>query len=262
MPYTLATAGDLATVTGSAAALNADLVPTLDTSAFQTALVQITGTFSGTLTFQGTNEDVPTNWVNLTVINITTGAVSSTATVAGLFYVPLTCKNFRVRMTSYTSGTATSTTLFSYDEVPFIEAGNQVVSGTVGISGTVTLGNSNNVIGAIAASAGNTSPQLVTRVQGAASGVIKATAGRLYGWTLTNTNAAIRYMQVYNKATAGIPGTDTPIMVVAIPPNANTDDQSFVGVYQASGLSWAITTDAAGTTAGAANDIVGTFFYA
>lgn len=262
MPFTLATAGDLATLTGSASALNADLIPTSDTSNFQTALVQIFGTFSGTVTFQGTNEDVPVNWVNLAVMNIATGAVAATANSAGLYYVPLTCKNFRVRCTSYTSGTIQTVTIFSYDEVPFIEAGNTIVSGSVSISGNPVLGTGSNPIGAIAVNTSATSALLQSRVVGAASGFAKAGAGRLYGWTFTNTNAAIRYLQVYNKASAGIPGTDTPVMTVAIPPNVNVDAQSAIGIANALGIAWAITTDAAGATIGAANDIVGTMFYA
>jgi len=262
MPLVLSTAGDLATVYRTATAVNVDLLENVDTSQFQTALVQLYGTFNATVTFQGSLEESPTNWINLTAMNITTGAVGVTANAVGMYYIPLTCKWFRIRVTSYTSGTITSASMFSYDEVPFIEAGNTLVSGTVAISGNPVLGASSNAIGGITALSAASGALLQSRVVGAASGVAKASAGRLYGWTVTNTNAAVRYFQVYNKAGPGVPGTDTPVMTVAIPPNANVDAQTAIGVSNITGIAWAITTDAAGTTTGAANDIVGTIFYA
>ena len=93
-----------------------------------------------------------------------------------------------------------------------------------------------------------------------ASGVIKSSAGTIKSWVLQNTNAAARYLQIYNKATAGVPGTDTPILTI---PMAATSIQALsgLGVYAATGLSWAITTDAAGATIGATGDIVGAVEY-
>lgn len=259
MPYTLATAGDLPSVVGSVAALNGDLVAQADTSMFTTALIQLYGTFTATVTFQGSVEDTPTNWINLTAINVTGGAVGATATAPGLYVLPLTCRWVRVRVTAYTSGTVNSTALFSLEDVPVIQAGNTTVSGSVSVS---SIGAGASSIGGLSAVATATNGANISRIIGAASGVVKASGGRNFGWSLQNTQAAVRYMQFYNKTTAGVPGTDTPFYTV--PMAASQVDTAFfdIGISSATGISWAVTTDVAGATVGAASDIVGTVYYA
>jgi hypothetical protein len=103
----------------------------------------------------------------------------------------------------------------------------------------------------------------ISRVRAATSGVVKASIGQLYGWSnLINTTASIRYLQIYNKATVGIPGTDTPTFT--IPFLANGGGAAFssdIGIAFATGISWAITTDEAGATVGTSGDIIGSLFY-
>jgi hypothetical protein len=91
----------------AAGAVNADLIPAFDTGAFREAVLQVTGTFSGTLTFQGSNDNV--NFVSLGAVSATNGAFTNSAAAAGMFIVPLSVKFFRVRMTSYVSGVAYGT---------------------------------------------------------------------------------------------------------------------------------------------------------
>lgn len=47
--------------------------------------------------------------------------------------------------------------------------------------------------------------------------VVKSSAGRVYGYSISNTNAAARYVKIYNKATAPTVGTDTPVRRITIP---------------------------------------------
>ena len=97
------------------------------------------------------------------------------------------------------------------------------------------------------------------RVATGASGVIKASAGKLYGSaSIVNAQASARYLQIYNKATAGVPGTDTPAMTIALAASAILPPTLFsdTGVNFATGISWAITTDFAGATAGASGDVL------
>lgn len=101
---------------------------------------------------------------------------------------------------------------------------------------------------------------LLKRLVGAANGVIKGSAGQLYSGTFTNTNAAIRYLQVYNKATAGTLSTDTPVLTVPLPPNVSVVvDFAGIGAEFTTGISWQFTTDdvAIPTTAGATTDLHG-----
>lgn len=98
-------------------------------------------------------------------------------------------------------------------------------------------------------------PNLFARVvSSAASGnpaSLKASAGdvmQLWG----QNGAAITYLQLYNKATAPTIGTDTPVLTYPIPANA-VFAQTFPngGAYFATGIAYAFTTDAAGTTGSA-----------
>lgn len=102
------------------------------------------------------------------------------------------------------------------------------------------------------------------RLVGATNGVIKASAGQLYSGTFTNTNAAIRYLQIYNKATAGTLSTDTPALTIPLPPNVSVVvDFAGMGAAFATGISWQFTTDdiAIPTTAGASTDLHGFVTY-
>lgn len=82
---------------------------------------------------------------------------------------------------------------------------------------------------------------------------LKASAGNLTKfWGLNG--AAITYVQIYNKASAPTIGTDTPILTYPVAANASFDVTiPNGGLYFATGIAYAFTTDAAGTTgAGAA----------
>jgi hypothetical protein len=89
--------------------------------------------------------------------------------------------------------------------------------------------------------------------------LVKATAGRLYGYHLANTSAAWRYVKFYNKATAPVAGTDTPVLTVPIPPGGVAVVDRPIPISFATGIGYALTTGAADNdaTAVAANDVVG-----
>lgn len=92
--------------------------------------------------------------------------------------------------------------------------------------------------------------------------VIKGSAGQLCLASASNVNAAVRYLKLYNKATAPTVGTDVPVFTIAIP-GATTGGlsptfQPAVCVEFATGISMALTTEAtdAGSTGVAASEIV------
>lgn len=93
---------------------------------------------------------------------------------------------------------------------------------------------------------------------------IKASAGQVYAIMASNLNAAARYLKLYNKASAPVVGTDTPVMTLMIPPNSS----GFVlpvsaGIEFPAGIASAITAGSADadTTAVAAGDIIFHAFY-
>lgn len=81
---------------------------------------------------------------------------------------------------------------------------------------------------------------------------LKASAGDLTKfWGLNG--AAITYVQIYNKASAPTIGTDTPILTYPVAALAPFDVSiPNGGLYFATGIAYAFTTDAAGTTGAAA----------
>lgn len=90
---------------------------------------------------------------------------------------------------------------------------------------------------------------------------VKGSAGQLYWLHVVNTNAAARFLKLYNKATAPTVGTDVPIHTFAIP--GNTGGAGFVialpvPITFATGIALALTTGVADADAGAvaANEIV------
>ena len=89
---------------------------------------------------------------------------------------------------------------------------------------------------------------------------VKASAGQVYAIQCFSVNAAVRYLKLYNKASAPTVGTDTPVKTLAIP--GNTAGAGFVlhipqGLAFGTGIAFALTTEAtdAGTTGVAADEI-------
>ena len=95
----------------------------------------------------------------------------------------------------------------------------------------------------------------------------KASVGQVFTIIAMNTNAAVRYLKLYNKASAPTVGTDTPVMTIPIP--GNTAGAGFVldtggmGIAFATGIALALTTGIADSDTGAvaANEIVVNILY-
>lgn len=90
----------------------------------------------------------------------------------------------------------------------------------------------------------------------AASGVIKASPGKLYGVTLTNDNAAARYIQFFN-LTAVPANATVPMFTIKLGIGAVTQlDFSMMGKYFSTGICWANSTTGATLTVGSADSYV------
>jgi hypothetical protein len=88
----------------------------------------------------------------------------------------------------------------------------------------------------------------------------KAAAGTVYAIEALNTSAAVKYLKLYNKASAPTVGTDTPVRTIALPPNNARTYVTFPsGRYFSTGIAYALTGAAADndTTALTAGDVVG-----
>ncbi len=96
------------TSTGNLGSLNSTLA--LSTVGKGTFLITITGTWSGTVTFQCAGDSVPTFTATTAAPAFTFGALVSTATANGSWIVPSAgFQQCQAKMTAYTSGTAAVT---------------------------------------------------------------------------------------------------------------------------------------------------------
>ena len=97
--------------------------------------------------------------------------------------------------------------------------------------------------------------------------VVKAAAGQLYGWHITNNHTAIVYVKFYD-ATSGTLGTGTPVLTVGIPGNSTDSTLAMasfggMGVEFTTGICAGAGTgvaDADNTDPGA-NKVVANFYY-
>jgi hypothetical protein len=85
-----------------------------------------------------------------------------------------------------------------------------------------------------------------TSVKGSAGNVFKIVVG-------ANTNAADRFLKLYNKATAPTVGTDTPVLTFLLPLTSKNIviDLGSTGHYFSTGIAYALTTAAADADTGA-----------
>jgi hypothetical protein len=92
---------------------------------------------------------------------------------------------------------------------------------------------------------------------------VKVGSGVVVGWHLANTSAAVKFVKLYDKASAPTVGTDVPIHTIALAANGRADAINILGIPFTLGIAYAITGAAADSdaTAVALNDIVGGVLY-
>lgn len=110
----------------------------------------------------------------------------------------------------------------------------------------------------VAHTAGGATPYRLVSAASTNATSVKASAGHIYSITAMNTNAAVRYLKLYNLATAPTVGTSTPVQVYALPPSGGLTLSFPVGMAFSTGIALATTTGAPDTDTGAvaANEIV------
>lgn len=105
-------------------------------------------------------------------------------------------------------------------------------------------------------------PNSVSRIASSAASnnatLAKASAGDVCNISGYNANAAVRYLKLYNKASAPSPASDTPFAVFALPPTA-TFNYQLSSLYFSTGIAYALVTGSADNdnTSVGAGDILG-----
>lgn len=179
----------------------------------------------------------------------------------------------RYRFANTGTAPATSTTITSafasvvdYAEMLVEVMGAQgAATGSSSLPVNITGGNVGLSNGTIGASTGTTGTSMGKVLSAASTNAtnLKSTAGRLYGYGFTNTTAAVKFVRLYNKATAPTVGTDSPVLVLAVPPNNSIVAEMTIPATFGTGISFAITGAFADldATAVAAGDVVGYFLW-
>ena len=254
----------------------------VNVSRVSNVMVYVAGTFAGVnFTFEGSlnsTNGTDGNWFGIQAVRSNANTIETTSGVLGAapaygWELSVNGLNwFRVRATAWTSGTAAiqiQPGAYATEPIPAAQ-----ISGTQPVSGTVTANIGTGSLAAGTNAIGDVGIQVRTNATGAASthhivsaattnvAQIKATAGRVLGWCLSNTTASWRYVKLHNvaSATAGAGVTQT----IGIPPNDKAVCSLPAGIAFTTAISRSIVTGAADADATATGvaDVVGDIFFA
>lgn len=228
---------------------------------FSTFSVYYSGTFAGvTLVVEqsaDSTDGINGTWAATMVVNasnsatVTSTPLNAAATSTAAWNGSAPGANYmRVRMTARTSGTLSVKLVASTASTP----------ATVNVAGTVTAAVSNGTM--IPSGSAGAAGSSVFKVLSAATtnaGVVKAGAGRIYGYHISNSSASWRYIRLYNQVAAPTVGTTVPIMVIPIGPGQTITSDKSIPITFATGIAISITGAAADldATAIVANEVVG-----
>ena len=200
--------------------INNDIFASIDVSAYKYISLQLTGSWVGEVSFQGSNNNG--TFENIVVQN--TGVVLTpyvlTMTANGGVKIPVLFKFLRIRVTDYTSGTVTGTA-FGYKEDANTGQISTVGTVNIGASQVVGLSAGSATIGKVSITGGSTLiPKFIVGMAGAIdvnSGSISAVPATLRSIAFTNYTAGGRHFKIYNTASVPVAGTGIPSIVCSLP---------------------------------------------
>lgn len=230
----------------------------LSTSCVESVSVDVRGTFVGTLVLEGSVDG--STWTTLTAAIAQSSGVATTSsftTVGQTQFFVGGYTSVRARVSAYTSGTLI-VSIDKSDGFEIVQIAGSVTPAAL-VASTALIGDvgvqPRAVTGGFAAPA-----RLVSAAASTNATVVKASAGRVYKINGYNASAAVKYLKLYNKATAPTVGTDAPVATFALKAADNFDiDLGSIGQYFATGIGYALTGAVADadTTALTAADVVG-----
>jgi hypothetical protein len=239
----------------------------------QIQIIASAGITAGAIIFEQTNNATVATGVALQVNEVNTNAITTTAiNIAAnsnrMFQMAILCRYIRVRIsTAFVGGTVKAASYFSEQPISSLMTLVTQQSGT-----TMTLA----ALAAGANQIGDTGMLYRANATGAAlnrhlislastnSNLVKNTAGRVLGWKISNSNAAWRYVKIYNQTAAPTAGAGTPILTIGVPPNGTVSHSQEGGIGFSTGIAFTTTAGAADndTVAVGLNDLAIDLFYA
>jgi hypothetical protein len=195
-----------------ATALNEFILPSLTADDYKFISIQLTGTWVGTVIFEGSNNN--TTFYPIATTDPSANATGqTTATVNRIVKVPVISKYIRARVSAYSSGSI-SATIFGYLD--------ENSSGLISTLGDITLNpETTKKIGNVGLDAEAVLNDFYVCAVGAVdvnSRTIRAQACVLKSMVMTSLSATARYVKIYDQATAPTAGqsSPTPVLVLAI----------------------------------------------
>jgi hypothetical protein len=227
------------------AALNDDLLSALDVSQYKFISLQLTGTWVGTVSFQGSNDGG--TFFPIVTSNPSGGQAigESSTTENRLVKLPTIYKFVRIRVTSYTSGIVEGVAYGHRDENS---------SGLIAAIGPVTLNaETTKKIGnvGIAQSGATVTYQKFISATTTNATEVSSVPANISILHMENSGDGVRYFKLYNKASAPVVGTDVPLITIGIPAVSSSSFTlpALIGIDFSIGISFAITLGAADTDA-------------
>ena len=255
-----------------------------DVTKYRSFSCQVVSTGSaGTFIFEGSNDGV--NFQAIPVYNqalvVRVPIVTAiTATSSQIIYEgSCNFKFLRLRIaTTITGGSIQAFTTLIHSELS--NTIQTVANGTAAnlnatVSGTVTANIGTGSLAAGTNAIGDFGIQYRANATGAASRthlisagttnatVVKASAGRLLGWAITNSSAAWKYVKLHNQATTPTAGTGV-VQTIGVPPNSVREMSYDGGIAFTTGIALTTVTGItdADSVAVTANDLAIDIFYA
>jgi len=203
---------------------------------------------------------------NLTQIggtNIVTGGVAGLIAIGGPVASGGSNADNPVKIGNVFNTTQPTVTNGQIVDVQATARGAMIVStgvDTFNVTVNAAIAAGTNTIGGVTPKAVTTGGSTPSHTMSAASTnatSLKASAGQVYGLSITNSVASARYFKLYNKASAPTVGTDTPVLTLGVPANGTVIRVYPVGLALGTGIAWAATgaITNADTTAIGANDL-------
>jgi len=251
-------------------AINTDLV-LLDCMQLRQLVVSCVSIGTAGVVTPAFSNDDGTTWFTPTYFTPAGAQVTTTFNAAGNWIIPVVGRLFRLRLTTATTAGTTTLRTEGFQQAPYaLTFGTQVVSGTVTANiGTGSLAAGTNLIADVGVQYRANATGAATIKHLVALGTtnltsVKASAGRVVGWSIVNTVASWRYVKLHNIATAPTAGTGV-VQTIAVPPSGVNNMPVGAGsIGFATGIAFSTTTGVldADTVAVTANDLVIDIFYA
>lgn len=200
----------------------------LTTDGKDTIAVQVTGTYTGALSLQGTVNG--TNWITLggnVFQQVTTGALSATITsgTQSIFLAGVGAFT-KVRITGLAAMTGTATiTIRGVDGNSMVALDGPIPAGSAAIGSVTVASGAVTVSGTATTTPVTPTAYSLTTTASTNGANIKNAAGGLYEVTVSNVTATPIFVKFYNKASAPTVGTDVPILTIAAAANSTVSLQ-------------------------------------